>query len=490
MNDRLQHFNSGRQPSTVPGRCLPASMHRFEFSESGGRTGMNQVGHQQPHHVVIIGGGFGGLSAARVLKNAHVRLTLVDRRNFHLFQPLLYQVATGILGPGEITAPLRHILRKQENATVLLGEAVDVDPAGRRVILADGVIDYDTLIVAAGMENHYHGNEDWEQAAPGLKSIEDSAWIRQKIFFAFEVAEREPDPERRAAWLTFVVVGSGPTGVELTGMLAETAKEALRDEFRSFRPEETKILLVDAAERVLPSFTQDLSEKARKSLKGLGVDIRTGLRVTALDDGGLSLQGPQGTERVPSRTVLWAAGVKGSPLGRRLAEKTGAPLDGMGRIQVNSDLTVPGHPEIFVIGDLARIEGQDGNPLPGLAPVATQGGRYAARVIGKRLQGRSAANPFSYFDKGTMAVIGRHAAVADIGPFHFGGIVAWLMWLFIHLLLLVDFESRLVVFIRWAFSYFTYSRGSRVLLATGTMRLPITTSGPCATQPGNGRQEN
>lgn len=443
-----------------------------------------------PHHVVIVGGGFGGLYAARALAKEPVRVTVVDRRNFHLFQPLLYQVATGILGPGEITAPLRHILRKQANATVLLGEVIDVDPDNRRIVLADGALDYDTLIVAAGMRNHYYGHDAWEQSAPGLKSIEDSGWIRQKIFFAFEVAEREPDPEKRKPWLTFVVVGSGPTGVELTGMLAEIAKDTLKDDFRSFRPEDSEILLVDAAERILPSFPQELSDKAKRSLGELGVHIRTGTKVTAIDDTGLTLQGPQGEERVEARTVLWAAGVSGSPLGTKIAEKTGTALDRMGRIPVGLDLTVPGHPEIFVIGDLACIPGKDGNPLPGLAPVATQGGRYAARVIGKRLKGEGSPAPFTYFDKGTMAVIGRHAAVADIGPFHFGGIVAWLMWLFIHLMLLVNFESRLVVFIRWAFSYFTYSRGSRVLLALGTMRLPVTGAASCEAQPGNGREQN
>lgn len=451
---------------------------------------MNQAGQQQPHHVVVIGGGFGGLYAARALAKAPVRVTLVDRRNFHLFQPLLYQVATGILGPGEITAPLRHILRKQKNVTVLLGEVVDIDPANRRIILADGVLDYDTLIVAAGMKNHYYGHADWEQAAPGLKSIEDSGWIRQKIFFAFEVAEREPDPEKRKAWLTFVVVGSGPTGVELTGMLAEIAKDTLKDDFRTFRPEDAEILLVDAAERILPSFPPELSDKAKRSLGQLGVRVRTGTKVTAIDEAGLTVHGLKGEERIEARTVLWAAGVSGSPLGAKLAEKTGVAPDRMGRIPVGPDLTVPGHPEIFVIGDLASIPGKDGNPLPGLAPVATQGGRYAARVIAKRLKGEGVPAPFSYFDKGTMAVIGRHAAVADIGPLHFGGIAAWLMWLFIHLMLLVNFESRLVVFIRWAFSYFTYSRGSRVLLALGTMRLPVTGTESCEPQPGNGRKEN
>ncbi len=433
-----------------------------------------EAGKQNPHRVVIIGGGFGGLYAARALAKVPVRVTLVDRRNFHLFQPLLYQVATGILGPGEITAPLRHILRKQKNATVLLGEVEELDPAERRVILADGTLDYDTLIVAAGMKNHYYGNDSWEQAAPGLKSIEDSAWIRQKIFFAFEVAERETDPEKRRAWLTFVIVGSGPTGVELTGMVAEIARETLREDFRSIHPEESEILLVDAADRVLPAFPPELSEQARTTLLDLGVQVRTGVKVTAIDEQGITLEGLAGTQRIAAHTVLWAAGVAASPLGRLLAEKAGAQADRLGRVMVNPDLTVPGHPEIFVIGDLAHIPGKDGSPLPGLAPVATQGGRYAARVIGRRLQGERPEAPFAYFDKGTMAVIGRHAAVASVGRFRFGGITAWLMWLFIHLLLLINFESRLVVMVRWAFSYFTHSRGSRVLLAMGTLRLPVT----------------
>ena len=429
---------------------------------------------KSPHHVVIIGGGFGGLYAARTLKQASVRVTLVDRRNFHLFQPLLYQVATGILGPGEITAPLRHILRKQKNAAVLLGEVVDFDPAKRRVILADGVLDYDTLIVAAGMKNHYYGHDAWEKVAPGLKSIEDSAWIRQKIFFAFEVAEREQDPVKRRAWLTFVIVGSGPTGVELTGMVAEIARETLKDDFRSINPQESEIILVDAAERVLPAFPPELSEQARTTLRDLGVQARTGVKVTAIDEQGITLEGPAGSQRIAAHTVLWAAGVAASPLGRMLTEKAGATVDRLGRVMVSPDLTVPGHPEIFVIGDMAHLAGIDGNPLPGLAPVATQQGRYVAGLIGKQLRGENQSAPFSYFDKGTMAVIGKHAGVANIGRFRFGGITAWLMWLFIHLLLLINFESRMVVLVRWAFSYFTHSRGSRVLIATGTLRLPIT----------------
>ena len=419
------------------------------------------------HRVVIVGGGFGGLSAARALKNAPVRVTLVDRRNFHLFQPLLYQVATGILGLGEITSPLRHILRKQKNTNVLLGEVVDFDPTNRRVILADEIIEYDTLIVAAGMKNHYYSNDQWEKVAPGLKSVEDSGLIRQKIFFAFEVAEREPDPEKRRAWLTFVIVGSGPTGVELTGMIAEISRETLKEDFRSIHPQDSEIILVDAAERTLPAFPPELSERAKEELLSLGVRVRTGMKVTAIDDEGITLEGPVSTERIAARTVLWAAGVAASPLGRLLAEKTGASVDRMGRVMANPDLSLPGHPEIFVIGDMAHLPGKDGTPLPGLAPVATQQGRYVGRCIGRRLYGENAPGRFSYFNKGTMAVIGRHAAVASIGKFRFGGITAWLLWLFVHLLLLINFESRLVVLIRWAFSYFAHSRGSRVLLAAG-----------------------
>jgi NADH dehydrogenase len=426
------------------------------------------------HHVVIVGGGFGGLFAARTLKSAPVQVTLVDRRNFHLFQPLLYQVATGGLSPAEITSPLRHIMRKQKNTTVLLGEVVDFDPVNRRVILADGVIQYDTLILAAGMKNHYYGNDQWEKVAPGLKSIEDSGLIRQKIFFAFEVAEREADPEKRKAWLTFVIIGSGPTGVELTGMVAQIARETLKEEFRSIHSQESKIILIDAAERVLPAFPHELSAHAKEKLLALGVQVRTGVKVTTIDEQGIVLEVTAGTERLEARTVLWAAGVAASPLGRLLAEKTGALVDRMGRVMVNPDLSLLGHPEIFVIGDLAHFTGRDGNPLPGLAPVATQQGRYVAKCIARRLRDEGAPRPFSYFDKGTMAVIGRHAAVANIGKLRFSGIAAWLLWLFIHLFLLINFENRLVVLVRWAFSYFTHGRGSRVLLDMETLRLPIT----------------
>jgi NADH dehydrogenase len=430
------------------------------------------------HRVVIVGGGFGGLSAARTLSGAPARVTLIDRQNFHLFQPLLYQVATGLLCPSEITAPLRHILRTQANTRVLLAEAVDFDPLGRRVILADGEIPYDTLIVAAGMGNDYFGHDSWARYAPGLKTIDDTAEIRRRIFYAFEVAERETDPDRRREWLSFAVVGGGPTGIELSGMIAEIARNTLRHEFRSIRPEESRIMLLDAADRILPAYPADLSEKTEASLESLGVKTYTNARVMDIDEAGISLEHGGVPERLSARTVIWATGVKASPLGQRLGEKTGAGLDAQGRIMVNPDLTVPGHPEIFVIGDLARLERKDRRPLPGLAPVATQQGRYAARAIRARLEGTGRLKPFSYFDKGTMAVIGRNAAVAAIGRLHFSGYFAWLLWLFIHLLLLIRFENRLIVMIRWAFQYISYSHGARQFSLKGKTRLPITGAAP------------
>lgn len=429
---------------------------------------------EKPHRVVIIGGGFGGLSAARALKDAPVEVTLIDKRNFHLFQPLLYQVATGLLCPSEITSPLRHILKKQTNATVLLGEVTGFDPLNRLVLLRDGEIGYDTLIVAAGMINDYYGNDGWQKFAPGLKTIEDTGRIRQRIFCAFEVAEREPDLKERERWLTFVVIGSGATGVELSGMISEIAMSTLKGEFRSIRPEESKILLLDAADRILPTYPEGLSRLTEKSLKSLGVQTQINTRVVDIDEHGLTVERPGGKEYIPAQTVIWASGVTASPLGRLLAEKTGAETDKLGRIIVNPDLTVPGHGEIFVIGDLGHCKGKNKAPLPGVAPVATQQGRFAAKKIRERLEGRPERKPFAYFDKGTLAVIGRNAAVADIGRWHFGGRFAWLLWLFIHLILLIHFENRVIVLIRWAFQYFSYNRGARNLMLRGPLKLPIT----------------
>jgi NADH:ubiquinone reductase (H+-translocating) len=429
------------------------------------------------HHVVIIGGGFGGLTAARSLQNAPVRVTLVDKRNFHLFQPLLYQVATGLLCPSEITSPLRHVLRNQKNAEVLMGEVTDIDVEGKRVILADGEITYDTLIVAPGMVSHYYGHDEWEKWAPGLKTIEDTGRIRQRIFSAFEIAEREPDPVVRREWLTFAVIGSGATGIELSGMIGEIAHNTLKDEFRSIRPEEARILLLDAADRILPTYPRGLSRLAEKSLNRLGIETLTHARVVEINEQGILVEKPEGSTFIRARTIVWTSGVAASPLGRILAEKTGSGLDKLGRISVTPDLTIPGHPEVFVIGDLASCPGKGGKPLPGLAPVATQHGRFAAKAIRARLDGKALPVRFRYFDKGTMAVIGRGSAVADIRKWHFGGRFAWFLWLFIHLFLIIQFQNRIIVLIRWAFQYFTYNRGARNLMLRGPLKLPLTRPG-------------
>lgn len=414
------------------------------------------------HRVVILGGGFGGLYAAKALRSAPVDVTLVDRRNFHLFQPLLYQVATGSLSPGEIAAPLRSLLSRQKNTRVLLGDAVSVDVEGRRLILSDGAAPYDTLLVATGARNQYFGHEAlWEPIAPGLKSIEDATRIRHKILYAFEAAERETDPARRRAWLTFTIVGAGPTGVELAGALAEIANDTLRHDFRSIHPEEAQILLLDGAPRVLPVFPESLSEAAERSLARLGVKLRTGVKVTAIDETGVMITSPKGEERIEARTVLWAAGVAISSFIGALAQATGAACDKMGRIRVEPDLTVPGHPEIFVVGDAAYLEWH-GAPLPGVAPVAMQQGRYAARAILERLRGRSPA-PFHYLNKGNLAVIGRAAGVADFGRLRFHGWLAWLLWLTVHLTYLAQFRNRVLVFVRWGFQFLTFDRGSRLI---------------------------
>jgi NADH dehydrogenase len=406
------------------------------------------------HRVVILGGGFGGLYAARALRRAPVEVTLVDRRNFHLFQPLLYQVATGSLSPGEIAEPLRAVLRNQKNAQVLLGDAVDLDAENRRLILADGEVPYDTLIVATGAQNYFFGHPEWQKIAPGLKSIEDATAVRHNLLYAFEAAEREHDPALRRAWLTFVIVGAGPTGVELAGALAEIAHDTLRHDFRSIRPEESRILLLDGAPHVLSSYPQSLSIEAERSLIKLGVRPRNGVRVTCIDTHGVTLETPSGQDRIEARTVLWAAGVAPSDFGKVLAHRAGATLDKLGHVIVDSQLNIANHPEIFVIGDLALV----GPPLPGVAPVAMQQGKYAAT----RIAGRT-TKPFHYFNKGSLAVIGRRAGVADFGLVRFHGVIAWLLWLFIHLMFLVQFRNRVIVFIRWGFQYLTFDRGARLI---------------------------
>jgi NADH:ubiquinone reductase (H+-translocating) len=413
-------------------------------------------------HVVIIGGGFGGLYAARSLKYAPVQVTLIDRRNFHLFQPLLYQVATGWLSPADIASPLRAVLKRQRNVQVLLAEAIDIDVANRRVILTDGEVSYDTLIVATGARHHYFGNAQWEQFAPGLKTIEDATEIRRRILLAFEAAERESDPERVRSWLTFVIVGGGPTGVELAGTLGELTKDTLRYNFRHINPAEARILLVEGTDRILPAYPADLSAKATAALARLGVRVRTGATVTDVQAAAVILRSNEQSERIATRTVVWAAGVQASPLGRILATATGAELDRVGRVIVAPDLSVPGHPDIFVIGDLAHSRNQNSQPLPGVAPVAMQQGHYVAEVIRHRLRGQ-APPPFLYHDRGNMAIVGRAEAVADVGGWRFSGLLAWLAWLFIHLIHLVEFENRILVVIQWAWNYFTRNRSARLI---------------------------
>ena len=414
------------------------------------------------HRVVIIGGGFGGLYAARSLRHEKLDVTLIDRRNFHLFQPLLYQVATGALSPSEIAAPLRVLLHKQTNSQVLLADAVDLDPTQRQVILDHGKLPYDSLVVATGAHNFYFGNDAWEPIAPGLKSLEDATRIRHKILYAFEAAERETDPDIRRCWLTFVIVGAGPTGVELAGALAEIANDTLRHDFRSIHPEESRILLLDTAPRVLTVYSEKLSAAAERQLIRLGVRVIPSVRVTEIDPQGVTFTTPSGaSDRIETRTVLWAAGVKPSPWGQILANRAGAELDRAGRVNVNADLTIAGHPEIFVIGDLAYRE-QDGKPLPGVAPVAMQQGRYAASVIAGRLANRI-PKPFRYWDKGQLAVIGRNKGVGTIGGVELQGWTAWFVWLFVHLMYLAEALNRVVVFVRWGYQYLTFYRGARLI---------------------------
>ena len=424
----------------------------------------------QRHRVVILGGGFGGLSAAQRLKRSAVQVTLLDRRNFHLFQPLLYQVATGSLSPGEIASPLRAVLRRQTNTEVLLGDAVDLDAAGRRVILADGEIPYDSLIVATGSMDFYFGHDNWKHTAPGLKTIEEATAIRHKILYAFEAAERETDAEKRRQWLTFVIVGAGPTGVELAGALGEIAHDTLRRDFRSIDPGESEILLVEGGPRVLTTYSPDLSAKAEQSLRRLGVTPRTNTLVTGVDANGVTVKSSAGEERIQAKTVIWSAGVRASSFGEVLARRAGAKLDGGGRVIVNDDCTVPGHPEIFVIGDLAHFE-RDGRLLPGVAQTAIQGGTYVAKSIDQRLRGEK-PRPFHYFDKGSLAVIGRASAVAQIGKLRMSGLLAWFTWLFIHLMYLVEFSNRILVFVHWGFLYLTYDRGARLITGSDGVYQP------------------
>ncbi|KRD77000.1 NAD(P)/FAD-dependent oxidoreductase [Lysobacter sp. Root983] len=412
-------------------------------------------GGKRVAHIVIVGGGFGGLWTTRALASADVRITLIDRRNHHLFQPLLYQVATAGLSSPDIAAPLRHILRGQRNVEVRLGEVVGLDAAAREVELADGDrIGYDMLLLASGASHAYFGHDDWAQDAPGLKTLDDALHIRRRLLLAFERAEAAQDEAERAAWLSFAVVGGGPTGVELAGTLAEIARKTLRREFRRIDPAQAKVRLIEAGPRVLSSFPEELSEKARKQLQKLGVEVVTGTPVNAIDEHGYTL----GNTVVPARTVIWAAGVAASKLGALLD----APRDRAGRVQVRPDLSVPGHPEIFVAGDLASVQ-QDGKPVPGVAPAAKQMGAYVARAILDRLAGRPTA-PFRYKDYGNLATIGRMAAVVDVHGFKLSGLLAWWFWLAAHVFFLIGFRNRVIVLINWAWAYWSYQRHARIIL--------------------------
>jgi NADH dehydrogenase len=424
------------------------------------RTTLSRM--DRPLHVVIVGAGFAGLRAARVLGRAPVRVTVLDRKNHHLFQPLLYQVATAALSPGDIAAPIRHVLRRQRDTEVLLADVRAIRPADRTVALDRGELRYDRLLLATGATHSYFGHPEWARFAPGLKTVEDALEIRRRLLGAFEMAEREGDAARRGPWLSFVVVGAGPTGVELAGALAEIARRTLARDFRRFSPASARVLLLEAAPRVLPAYPPELSEKARRQLERLGVEVRTGAQVTAIDGEGVVASG----DRIASRTVLWGAGVAASPLARSL----GVPLDRAGRVLVAPDLSVPGHPEILVAGDLAAVV-QDGTPVPGVAPAALQMGEAAAENVLRDLRGEP-RRPFRYRDRGLLATIGRASAVARIGRFRFGGVVAWLLWLFVHVLFLVGFRNRVAVILEWAWAYATFGRPVRLITGPLAPTLP------------------
>jgi len=415
--------------------------------------------------VVIVGAGFAGLTAAQRIGRLPVQVTVVDRKNHHTFQPLLYQVATAGLSPGEIAAPIRWILRAHSNVEVLLEEVADFKLEQKKIVTQEQVLDYDFLIIASGATHAYFGHQEWEPLAPGLKTIEDALEIRRRVLLAFELAERQSKGAKNAAQgeslLQFVVIGGGPTGVELAGMLAEIARHALNHEFRKIDPKQTRILLIEGGPRVLAAYSEDLSRKAEDQLKRLGVEVRTSHAVTRIEPGAVWV----GDERIPAPVVLWAAGVAASPLGRKL----GVPVDRAGRVFVQPDLSIPGHPEVFVIGDLAALNDENGKMLPGVAPVAIQQGDWVAETIARDLE-HQPRRDFRYRDKGSLATIGRAAAVAQFGKFQLSGYFAWLAWLFVHIFFLIGFRNRLLVMIQWAWSYLTYERGARLI--TGSNELP------------------
>jgi NADH dehydrogenase len=428
------------------------------------------------HRVVIVGGGFGGVHAAYHLSHQAVSVTLIDRRNYYLFQPLLYQVATGALSPANIAVPLRSLLKRRKNVQVQLAAATGIDVPAHKLLLEDGVVNYDTLVLATGARNHYFGHPEWARHAPALKTIEDATEIRRRVLLAFESAERETDPACRQAWLTFIVVGGGPTGVELAGQIGELAHHTLRREFRNIHPGDATIVLIEGTDRILNTFPPTLSAKAVRSLAKLGVTVRTNGMVTDLQHDTVVVKHGAETTQIGARTVIWAAGVQASSLGKKLADATGVALDRAGRVMVQPDLTISGHPEIFIVGDLANFSHQGGRPLPGVAPVAMQQGRYVADVIDRRLRGRP-VKPFHYRDRGNLATIGRNAAVADLYWIRFSGYFAWLAWLFIHILYLVQFQNRILVLFQWAWNYLTRNRSARLI--TGEHPYPNLKSGPC-----------
>jgi NADH dehydrogenase len=415
-----------------------------------------------PHEIVIVGGGFGGLYAAKALANAKVNDTLIDKRNFHLFQPLLYQVATGTLSPSDISAPLRSVFSKSKNTKVLLGEVTDINPKAQRVIFGDESIPYDTLILATGANHSYFGKDNWKEIAPGLKTVEDAIEMRRQIFSAFEAAEKESDPAKRRALLTFVIVGGGPTGVELSGAIAELAYQTLKEDFRNIDTTETKILLLQGGDRILPHIAPELSQVAIESLQKLGVVIHTQTRVTNIENDIVTFKQNGELTEIPSKTILWAAGVQGSALGKILAERTDVECDFSARVIVEPDLTIKDYKNIFVIGDLANFSHQNGKPLPGVAPVAKQQGEYVGKLIKRRLQGRTLPE-FKYNDVGSLAMIGQNLAVVDLGFIKLTGFIAWVFWLVIHIYFLIEFDTKLVIVIQWAWNYITRNRRSRLI---------------------------
>jgi len=422
----------------------------------------------QTHQVVIIGGGFGGLYAAKALGRSPVQVTLIDKRNFHLFQPLLYQVATGTVSPADISSPLRAILSRNKNTQVLMEEAIDLDPDRQAIILRNKELTYDTLIVATGVSHHYFGNDHWKETAPGLKTVEDALEMRRRIFMAFEAAEQETDPEVRRAWLTFVIVGGGPTGVELAGAIAELAFHTLIQDFRHIDTTAARILLLEGMDRILPPYPPELSVAAAESLTRLGVTVKTQTLVTNITDNVVTTRCGEQVEQIAARTILWAAGVKASAMGQLLANRTGAQLDRVGRVMVEANLSIDGYPYIFVIGDLAHLAYTEGKPLPGIAPVAIQEGEYVAKLIRQQLKGQQLP-PFQYNNTGSLAVIGQNAAVVDLGFVKFKGFIAWLIWVFAHIYYLIEFDNKLIVMLQWGWSYFTRNRGARLITGESTL---------------------